>query len=488
MAAHAGVIPIRDHQRPVRRDRAVGDAIPRIAARQNIQHLPAIPCALRLHGVSTRRPRAGVAVDHHILKLRAQRPSLIDRHPRRRTCARLQKIRHHAGIILIPVPQRNLRLHIRPLRAPPGSRQLIRVAVVAKLHHIIDPNALVPVVIVIALPHRPERIHRHLVVVPEIVPERLEIAHLPRLQIDVTAIHQPLPVRLPLVRHLVPREVHHRRTIRPRHPRRRVARIKIKLPVRTEHKRVHLMIVIPHPRRLQDNPRILRLVVPVRIRQQPHIRRRAHNHLRPLPLRQHTHTQRIRQLYVLKKHLRLIRRPVPVFILQNDHPIPLRTNLPVPPVIYTLHRPNPSPMIHIDTRRIHNIRLRSHQRGREPIRRLKRPHIRLRLLQPVTGFHIGIGLLGKNRGQSGDSDGENEYGLFHSANRNPPARADFGNTAHQRKNTAPPPHPRPPPLIPRLRHRPRHRHRITPRLIPLRSLHIHLIRPRLPRHPVERIR
>src|ERR1051325_756147 len=68
-----------------------------------------------------------------------------------------------------------LALRCLPPRAPARAGDLIREPVVAELHHKIDAHAAVPVVVIVRLPERAERIDGDLVIVAKIPAERLDV-------------------------------------------------------------------------------------------------------------------------------------------------------------------------------------------------------------------------------------------------------------------------------------------------------------------------
>ena len=93
-----------------------------------------------------------------VLKDVGQQLAFVDHEATGRTVAGLQKVRHHAGIVLMPVIIRPFvfgsafALRLFPAIAPTSSGQFLGVAEIAELHHVIDAHAAVAIIIVVRLP------------------------------------------------------------------------------------------------------------------------------------------------------------------------------------------------------------------------------------------------------------------------------------------------------------------------------------------------
>ncbi len=157
VAADAGVIPVGHKQRAIRSGAHIDRAKPAIApGRDQRLDRGGIPGSgdrgrIRAHDVGT-----GIAVNHFVMKTLRQQTAFVDGDPGRRARTGLQHVGDHARIVEVPVTQRNFSFQVDPLRLPTGSGQFIEVAVVAMLHHEIDPCAAIAVVVVVALPDRTE--------------------------------------------------------------------------------------------------------------------------------------------------------------------------------------------------------------------------------------------------------------------------------------------------------------------------------------------
>ena len=75
----------------------------------------------------------------------------------------------------MPVPQRNLFLDRDSVITPAGAGLFVAIAVVTVFHDKVDSRSAVAVVVVIALPHSPERVDSGFPVVAEVVCEHLEV-------------------------------------------------------------------------------------------------------------------------------------------------------------------------------------------------------------------------------------------------------------------------------------------------------------------------
>ena len=76
----------------------------------------------------------------------------------------------------MPMPFGNVLAHAGSGRVPAGAGHFVFVAVVAELHHVVDPHAFVAVVVVVRLPERAEGIDRDHPVVAKIPAQRFEFA------------------------------------------------------------------------------------------------------------------------------------------------------------------------------------------------------------------------------------------------------------------------------------------------------------------------
>ena len=160
MTAHAGVIPVGDVDRAVRRHADIGRAEPLVlvVTGKEVRDRGLVTGACGMCRVGAHDPRAGVAMDHLVAKWFGEKFSLVNENPGGRTGAGVQQIGHNTRIILVPFVK-NLLLLARAFglcRAPGGrpgrATHFIRVTEVAVFHHVIDANAHVAVVVVVRLP------------------------------------------------------------------------------------------------------------------------------------------------------------------------------------------------------------------------------------------------------------------------------------------------------------------------------------------------
>ncbi len=135
--------------------------------------------------------------------------------------------------------QGNLLFDVGTLIAPTPTGKLPAITVVAKLHHIVDANTAVAVVIVVGLPDGTEAIHRNFPVVAEVPAESLKIR-----TILVTTENHALLIGFPTVVHLVAGFVDDRFAILILDLPSSVAEVKVKLTVRTKVNGVYAMVVL----------------------------------------------------------------------------------------------------------------------------------------------------------------------------------------------------------------------------------------------------
>ena len=405
MSAHARIVPVCDEERAVISDRAIARAVPRVRRGEDVHHFRGVTCAVGLHGIRAHGARAGVAMDDLICEWHAEQRAFVYEDAGGRTRAGLQKIWHDAGIVQVPVPLRDFRFEVRALRLPARAGLLVGVAEVAVVHHVIDAHALVAVVVVVALPHRAERIHGDLVVVAEVVPERLDIARHALFQINVAAEHHALPVGRALVRDFIADDVLHDLSVGPREFGDRVARVEIKFPVRSEDKCVDLVIEIPHAADFEKHLRLFRLVVAVGVGEQPHIRRGAHDHalafLATARAGDDADAKRIRHLGALVESRLLVGESVAVRVFENHHAVAFGTEAHVSAVVHALGRPHAAVVIDVNVRRVLDHRLRSEERCLQP---RGSGEIRHRLFRILDAVAVAVRKGRRLRVQRGEND------------------------------------------------------------------------------------
>ena len=99
------VVPIADEQRAVRRHCHVNRPKPLVAfAFHEVDHLARETAAVRLGRGRPNDTRPGVAVDHLIVKNFGEQFTLVNGDAGRGAGTGLDKVGHHAGVVLVPVP------------------------------------------------------------------------------------------------------------------------------------------------------------------------------------------------------------------------------------------------------------------------------------------------------------------------------------------------------------------------------------------------
>ena len=157
MSADAGIVPVGDEDRAVRRDADIRRPEPVVASsEEQILRVGLVAGSRFACRVSANDVRSGVAVDRVVLERSRQHVAFVNEDAGRRALARLNKIRDHSRIVKMPVLKWDFRLQIRSRSFPAGSGEFVLVAVIAKLHHEVDPRPAVAVVVVVRLPQRAE--------------------------------------------------------------------------------------------------------------------------------------------------------------------------------------------------------------------------------------------------------------------------------------------------------------------------------------------
>ena len=178
-------------------------------------------------------------MDDLVLPSGGQKTAFIDHDAGGRPCAGQQQIGHHARVIEVPVAARNFLLAVGPVIRPASSRELVTIAIIAKFHDVIDANALIAVVIIIALPDRAKAIDRDLPVIAEVPSEGF----------DATAIgfatkDQSLLIRFAVLRDHMTGKIGDGLTVFVANLAAVIADVKIKPAIRSEHHLMSPMIVL----------------------------------------------------------------------------------------------------------------------------------------------------------------------------------------------------------------------------------------------------
>jgi hypothetical protein len=176
MAADAGVVPVRDVERAVGSDTGVAGAEPIVLAGEEVDDPGLVAGAVLLHGVGADDAGAGVAVDHLAAEDFGEQVAFVDAEAGGGTGAGLEEVGDDARIVEMPMALGNVILLVGATRAPAGAGHFVGVAVVAELHHEVDADALIAVVVVVRLPEGAEGIDGDLVVVAEVPADGVDAA------------------------------------------------------------------------------------------------------------------------------------------------------------------------------------------------------------------------------------------------------------------------------------------------------------------------
>src|SRR3954465_9395161 len=243
MTAHAGIIPIAHIERAVGGNANVRRAKPfasrRIVGGEDVVDFGFVTGAILFDWIGADNASAGIGVDCLAVEALGKRFAFVNKNAAGSAGAGLEKVRHDAGIVLMPVAQRNFVLPIAALLRPAFAVHFVGVTVVAVVENVIDADALVAVVVVIGLPHAAEGIDADFVVVAKIVSEHLEIA-----AVEIAAENHALAIRIAFVIHFVAVAVDDGRTVRAFDLFSFVAEIEIEFAIGAEDERVNTVIVI----------------------------------------------------------------------------------------------------------------------------------------------------------------------------------------------------------------------------------------------------
>ena len=240
VATHAGIVPVGHDQRPVGGDAHVARPEPLVgrAVDDRLCHR-CVAGRYGLHMICPHHIRARIAVHERPAKPFRQQAPFIDADAAGRAAAGHQQVGHDARIVLMPVLLRHIGLEVRPRCSPAGTSEFVLVAIVAVLHHPVDPHALVAVVVIVALPERAERIDGDFVVVAEVVAEHLEIG-----AVGLATKHHPFAERLSRVVDHVAKPVLHGITVFVVHRLARVAKIEVPPSIGADGEGVHGMVML----------------------------------------------------------------------------------------------------------------------------------------------------------------------------------------------------------------------------------------------------
>ena len=272
----------------------------------------------------------------------------------------------------MPVLQRHIGLEVRPRCSPAGACEFVLVAIVAVLHHPVDPHALVAVVVVVALPERAERVDGDFVVVAEVVAEHLEIS-----AVGLATKHHPFAERFSRVVDDIAEPVLHRIALFVVHRLTRVAKIEIPPAIGADDERMHGMIVLRLAGLREERLLAVGLQVAVVVVKNKDIGSAGDDHLAARSLANHADTKRAIHVAALVKHRLLICLAVGVGVFDHEDPVALFPGLLLAAVIEHLAHPDSAARVDIDVGGAREQWLRREEGGREVVGQLERVGRRL---------------------------------------------------------------------------------------------------------------
>ena len=392
MAADAGIRPVGDEDGAVDADADVDRADPVIGGLQEIGRDAGVAGAggHRRVGADHVRPRVGV--EQRAAERLGEEVALVDADPAGGAAARHEKVGDHAGVALVPLRLLARLTGVGRLVAGPVRALGAHVAEVAAFHDVVDPHALVAVVVVVRLPGRPEGVGRDFIVIPEVVAERLEAG-----AVGVAAERHALPVTadgaagataplLSLAADLAAAGVDDRLALAV-HDARAVAAgiagIEVEAAVGSEHDRVQPVVAVDAAEAVEEDfGRTGGLVARGIDRVDQHLRRLCDVDLVP----DHADAERGEDLLVLGKDLIAVADPGALAVLEDDDAVAFGRQLGLA-VVDRLGHPDAAALVDVHAGGVDHSRLagpgREGQAGRQ----------REGLLDLLGGLHAGLGFV-----------------------------------------------------------------------------------------------
>src|SRR3954463_7972822 len=135
MAADAGVVPIANVERTIGRDANIRRTEPfasgRIVGGEDVVDFGFVTGAILFDWIGADNASAGIGVDYLAVEALGKRFAFVNKNAAGSAGAGLEKVRHNAGIILMPVAQRNFVFPIAALLRPAFAVHFVGVTVVA---------------------------------------------------------------------------------------------------------------------------------------------------------------------------------------------------------------------------------------------------------------------------------------------------------------------------------------------------------------------
>ena len=384
VTADARIPPVRDEDRSVGADGDVARAEPAFFLgvalagdrreehrRLEVEARAVLVGDVRVHAVAPR-----VRVEHGAVELRAEEVALVHDDAGRSARAVDRAGRDDARIVLVPVRDRR-RLPRPPVGVPIARSVGREVAVVAALHHEQRATARVAVVVVVRLPHVPERIERDLVVVAEVVREDAQVR-----AVGVDAQDETAGPDVPIVAHharrvvgvvLAAAAVDRARAQRPARlvlhdVRAGVAGVEPPAPVGAGDERVQPVIVVVAAEPGEQHLAPIGLVVAVEVGVNVRRGRAGDDHF----VADHGDAERCDEVLVLHEHLGRVAHAVAVGVLEDHHAIafgsvkPGVAALPLA-VVHRLRDPHAPARVDVHRGGVEELRRLGPQRDREAV-------------------------------------------------------------------------------------------------------------------------
>ena len=363
MPADLRIAPIGNDQRSIRRDADIGRAECFVGrSPENVDDVRRVSTAVWLDDITANHIRAGIAVNDLTAEHLGQQAAFINADAGRRALPGLQEIWNHPGIIQMPMAKGDFLLHIGAFARPGRAGHFVLEPEISVLHHVVDADAFIAVIIVVGLPERAERVDGHLIVIAEIVGQHFEFG-----TVDVHSENHAVAIRHRIAAGLrarlagddgVAKHIHYFRSIRTMQFLARVAHVEVQFAIGPEDEGVNRVVVL-HAANLAEQHFLFAGVTGSIIREYKYIRRIGHDHF----VAQHADAERAGQIGALVKHGLLISLTGALGVFEDDDPIALFPQPGPLAVVHAFANPDTPHRIDIDVGGLQQHRLGRENRG-----------------------------------------------------------------------------------------------------------------------------
>ena len=376
VTTNTGIIPIGHIERAVRSHADITGSEPAVpGSLEQVHHFRLVACPFGLDRIGPHHAWSGVAMNDLAAENLGQGFAFINTNARGRAGSGLEQIGDHPRVVLVPVLERDLRLHADPRLPPARTGDFVGVAVVAVLHHLVDADPLVAIVIVVALPKTAKGVDVDFPVVAEIPAQHFQIG-----PVQLTAEDHALAVgAIVFIGAFDPMDVGDEVAILVTEPLPGVAEVEIQTPVGSEMERVDAVVVLLAPDAGEQQLLAVTPTVAVVIVEREHFLPGTNDDT----VAEHANAVGRVDIGALMEDRDPIRFAITILVLQNEDAVALPALAKMPPVVDDLANPDPSTGIDIDRRRAQNHGFGSKEPGLKIRVHLKVGHSLRRIMAPI---------------------------------------------------------------------------------------------------------